>query len=162
MSAVAGIRALTGFRIVLASWALTAVFTVSAALAVADPDRFMPQGVAVDLALFAVGCATFFWAYALAVQRSRIDAIGIGGLFFLAGPTAPTAVKWHLLGSWAAQGVVAVAAASLRPFTAVAFAVLAPMAGLGLCGLWAAKYGTFGPRAVRPKRVAVGQNGAHG
>ena len=31
-------------------------------------------------------------------------------------------------------------------FTAVAFGVLAPMLGLGLIGLWGARYGTFPER----------------
>ena len=36
-----------------------------------------------------------------------------------------------------------VAAASIRPFTAVAFGILAPMLGLGLMGLWGARHGRF-------------------
>jgi hypothetical protein len=39
--------------------------------------------------------------------------------------------------------VVAVTAAALRPFTALAFSVLVPMLGLGLMALWAARHGRF-------------------
>jgi hypothetical protein len=42
--------------------------------------------------------------------------------------------------------VLAVAAASIRPYTAVAFAVLAPMLGLGAMAMWGARHGTFFPR----------------
>ena len=145
-----------GAGIVRASWICTAALTLSAGLALALPDTFRPVSVAVDLALFAVGCVTFLWAYAIAVQRSRTDAIGIGGLYFLAGPTAPKPVKLHLLGSLAIQVVVAVGAAALRPFTVMAFTILAPMAGLGLAGLWGARYGTFGPRAAEPTLATTG------
>ena len=39
-----------------------------------------------------------------------------------------------------------VAAASIRPFTEVAFGILAPMFGLGLMALWGGRHGTFPPR----------------
>jgi hypothetical protein len=44
------------------------------------------------------------------------------------------------------QVVVAVAVASVRPFTALAFSVLVPMLGLGLMALWAARHGRFPPK----------------
>ena len=47
-------------------------------------------------------------------------------------------------GAW--PWIIAVVAAATRPFTSVAFAVLAPLWGLGLAGLWAARYGTFPAR----------------
>jgi hypothetical protein len=51
-----------------------------------------------------------------------------------------------LRGTTAVQVVAVVAAASIRPYTEVAFGILAPMFGLGLMGLWAGRYGTFPPR----------------
>ena len=48
------------------------------------------------------------------------------------------------------QCVVAVTVASVRPFTVAAFAVLVPMYGLGLNGVWAARHGTFGPLGPAP------------
>ncbi|MEA3054857.1 MAG: hypothetical protein QOD30_289, partial [Actinomycetota bacterium] len=47
----------------------------------------------------------------------------------------------------AAQVVIALVAAGLRPYTAVAFGVLVPTLGLALCGLWAVRSGSFPPRA---------------
>jgi hypothetical protein len=59
---------------------------------------------------------------------------------------APNPVRVRLLLAFAIQCAVAVTAASVRPFTVAAFAVLVPMFGLGLNGVWAARHGTFGPR----------------
>lgn len=132
--------------IVRASWLGTAVF-VSTAIAAVITRRATVPAAAVALGLFATGIVIFFWAYAVAVSRSRTDAIGIGGLFFLAGEgTAPTSVKRSLLSSLGVQVAVGLATAIARPFTSLAFGVLAPLFGLALTGLWGAKKGTFGPR----------------
>lgn len=135
--------------IIRASWIGTAVFAATAVAAVATPGATIPAA-AVALGLFAAGIGIFLWAYAIAVNRSRTDAIGIGGLFFLAGTeTAPKGVKRALLASLAAQTVVALATAAARPFTTLAFGVLVPLYGLALTGLWGARHGRFGPRRGR-------------
>lgn len=72
----------------------------------------------------------------------------MGGLFFLSG-SAPRPVQRRLNLLLAAQVVISIVAASIRPFTPIAFAVLAPMFGLGLNGLWAARHGAFPPRKLR-------------
>lgn len=144
-TAPGGAAARPGTRIITVSRVGTAVFTVTAVLAVVDRDRFGVVAVAVDLALFFVGCVVFLWAFAIAVGRSRTDAIGIGGLYFLAG-TAPKRVQRALMVPFGAQIVVALVTAGLRPFTSLAFGVLVPMFGLAQAGLWGARYGTFGPR----------------
>jgi hypothetical protein len=69
-------------------------------------------------------------------------------LYLLTNKVAPKPVRWRLWAALAVQCVVAVTAASVRPFTTAAFSVLVPMLGLGLNGLWAARHGTFGPRVV--------------
>lgn len=145
-----------GRRIIQASWAGTVVFTVTAVLAAAMLGSIRYVAVAVAFVLFALGCGAFFWGYWLAVQRSRTHEIGIGGLFFLAGKdTAPPRVKWLLLGSLATQVLVAFVTAGARPYTTLAFGMLAPVFGLGCIGLWAARYGQFGARvAPSPTRRA--------
>lgn len=134
-----------GGRIVVGSWAGTAGFTAIASAAVVS-SSLRGVAVGVDLALFAVGIVTFLSAYGIAIARSRTDAIGIGGLFFLVGDSAPARVRRHLMAALATQVVVALLTASLRPFTSAAFAILVPMYGLGLAGLWGARHGHFSPR----------------
>lgn len=132
--------------IIRASWAGTVVFAIAAIGAVVEP-RAMALAAAVSVLLFAAGIGVFFWAYAVAVGRSRTDAIGIGGLFFLAGrTTAPKPVKKALLASLAAQVVIGLATAGARPFTSLAFGVLVPLYGLALTGLWGARNASFSPR----------------
>jgi hypothetical protein len=134
-------------------WA-TAVFVVASALAAAWPDTFLPLSVPVDLVLFAAGCGAFLWAYAVAIGRSRYETVTMGGVFFLGDDVAPPAVTRLLRTVLGVQVVVAVAAASIRPFTAVAFSVLVPMLGLGLMALWAARHGRFPAKAPDPRDPA--------
>jgi hypothetical protein len=101
--------------------------------------------VIVSLVLFALGTVAFLAAYARAIGRSRYEAIGMGGLFFLAG-SAPRSVRVQLMASFVIQIAVAFLSASLRIYTPVAFGLLVPMYGLGLMGLWGARHGTFEPR----------------
>ena len=59
----------------------------SAAAVVPDPLEYV--AVPLDLVLFVVGCVAFLWAYAVAIGRSRYEAITMAGVFFLAGDVAP-------------------------------------------------------------------------
>ena len=133
-----------GRAIIAASWASTLLFTAVTVPAVIDPDAFIGLFFGVSVALFFAGCAVFALDLVLAAARSRDDAMGIGGLFFLAG-SAPRAAQRHLLGSLAVQVVVAVVAAALDPFTPLAFGTLVPVLPLALAGLWAVRHGLFEP-----------------
>lgn len=126
-------------------WA-TAAFAVVSVAAAAVPDVFQYVSVPLDLVLFAAGCAAFLWAYAVAVGRSRYEALTMGGVFFPGQSVAPARVVRTLRLALAAQVVVAVAVAAVRPFTALAFAVLVPMLGVGLMALWGARHGRFPPK----------------
>jgi hypothetical protein len=136
-----------GRSIIVVSWASTAVFTVATAAAVIAPDAAIVAFFAVAVVLFLAGCAVFLVDLGLAAARSRDDAMGIGGLFFLAG-SAPPSVQRHLLGSLGVQVVVAIVGAALDPFTPLAFGTLVPTLGLALCGLWAVRHGVFEPRVA--------------
>ena len=139
----------------LGVWA-TAVFTVVSLAAAVAPDPLEYVSVPLDLVLFAVGCGAFLWAYAVAIGRSRYEALTMGGVFFLGDGVAPTRVARTLRAALAVQVVVAVTVAAVRPFSALAFAVLVPMLGLGLMPLWAARHGRFaakGPDAGSPDRA---------
>jgi hypothetical protein len=98
-----------------------------------------------SLVLFLVGIVAFLWSFWLAVQRSREDLMGIGGLYFLAD-SAPRPVQVRLMGLFGLQCVVSLGVAIAHPFTALAFATLVPLFGLGMAGLWGARHGTFPPR----------------
>lgn len=141
---------------VLASVAGVAVFVVVAVVEALVTGPFTVSGpftyvlIVVSLAEFALGSAAFLWAFAVAIGRSRTEAIGMGGLYFLAGST-PRAVQVPMMGAWAVQIVVAFTAASLGVFTGAAFALLAPMWGIGLAGVWAARHGSFPPRVVNDR-----------
>ena len=149
----------------------TVLFTVVSVVEVLVMAWTRPVAVIVDLVLFGIGCTAFLGAYAIAIGRSRTDEIGVASLYFLTNGVAPNAVRVRLLAAFAVQCVVAVAAASVRPFTTAAFGVLVPMFGLGLNGVWAARHGTFGPR-VRidtteadndaPPESEMEQNANHG
>jgi hypothetical protein len=136
-----------GTAIIRASWASTVALAVTAAVSVAvESLQWVIVPVAVALAV--VGFVTFAAAYLTAIGRSRTDEIAVAGVFFLIG-CAPRSVQRSLLGSFGVQIVVALVAAGLRPYTSVAFAILAPLCGLGLAGLWGARHGVFPPRRDR-------------
>ena len=135
-----------GQSLITLTLATTALFVVSSAVAVVV-TAFRPVAAIIDLVLFGLGVVVFLAAFLIAVNRSRDVLIGVGGLYFLAG-CAPAPVRLRLSGAFAVQVVVALAAASVAPFTAVAFGILVPVLGLGLSGLWGARYGTFPPRAL--------------
>jgi len=135
-----------GDGIIRASQWGTAVFVVVAVAAAVAPDAFGVTALVLDIALFGAGCVLFGLAFLRAAERSRTDAIGIGGLFFLAGDVAPTDVRRRLVGALVVQAVVGLATAGVRPYTNLAAGTLVPVFALGLCGLWAARHGRFEPR----------------
>ncbi len=126
------------------SWRGTAAFAASAVAATIF-DVVRPVALVVALVLFAIGCVVFLAAFATAVDRSRTEAIGIGGLYFLAG-SAPRSVRVSLMTSFAVEVVIAFTTASIRVFTSLAFGILVPLFGLALAGLWGARHGEFEPR----------------
>lgn len=139
-------------RIVRLSIIGTVVFVLVGLQAVIVPDQ-PAVFVAVSLLEFVLGCVAFAWAFWFAVDRSRTEAIGIGGLFFASG-SAPSRVRLLLVGSLLVQTVASIVFASVRLYTPLAFGVLAPMWSLGLIGLWVARHGTFPARDPEPTRSA--------
>jgi hypothetical protein len=151
-----------GARVVSVDLVGTALFI--AALAVAIPWRahrfaqFLIGGV--SMALFAVGVATTLWAYTRALDRSRVEEVGVANLYLLTGETAPKHIKRTMSSALAAQIVAAIAGAWIGvvgldkgDLNALAFGVLVPMFGIGMNGIWASRHGSYGPRvdkAVSP------------
>jgi hypothetical protein len=143
-----------GQRIVYANVVGTGVFVVVAAIASAI-EGLRTAAVVVFLLLFAAGVFCFLASYATALERSRTDEIGTANLYLLTGSTAPPSTKRLMLLALGAQTVVAlvVTFVGLQSIgnddpNPLAFAVLVPMFGLGLNGLWASRHGAFGPRIL--------------
>ena len=153
-STAVGSDAPEGGGVLRATVAGTVAFVAVGVLALLLPDLFTGPFIAVALGELLVGSIVFILAFLRAVDRSRTEAIGVGGLFFGAGST-PGRVQRILVGSLAVQVVAAIVVASIRPYTSMAFGVLAPMWALGFTGLWAAAYGTFPERTPEPTRAAV-------
>lgn len=141
-----GAQGLARDPIVLAALAGTAAFTVAATAAALWPGALATPVAVLDIMFFAAGCVLFIWSFLVVVARSRHEVVSVPGTWFLTGGVAPAAVRRVLLGPLAVQTVVALVTASVRPFTPLAFGVLVPTFGLGLCGLWAARHGTFPAR----------------
>lgn len=143
---------LPGAHVIQADLVGTVAFivTAGAAAALLRPALQAPA-VAVAGALFVGGCLAFAWGFLLAVQRSRTEAIELSSLFFLKD-SAPAGVRRALLGLVGAQVVAAIVTASVRPFTSLAFGVIAPVWGLGLITLWSGLHGTFSAKGVNPVR----------
>lgn len=121
------------------SWAGTAVFAVTALSATAGGSGY--PAVLVALALFIVSVPLSLYALAKGALRIARNAerVTVGSLFFLSG-SAPKPVRYSLLGSLAACLAVTVVTASAEPF-----GVLVPVWPMTVCGMWAARHGTFPP-----------------
>jgi hypothetical protein len=147
-----------GARVVRLDLAGTAAFLI--ALAIAVPYRnhrfaqFLIAGV--SMALFAIGVATSLWAYTRALDRSRVEEVGVANLYLLTGDTAPKVVGRTLTLALVVQVLAAVGGAWIGvvgldegQLNALAFGVLVPMFGIGMNGVWAARHGSYGPRVGR-------------
>ncbi len=137
-----------GARLIQADLIGTGLFviTAGAAAALLRPSVQAPA-VAVSGALFVGGCLSFAWGFLLAVERSRTEAIELSSLFFLK-ESAPPVARRALLGLLTVQVIAAIVTASVRPFTSLAFGVLAPLWGLGIVTLWSGRYGAFAQKAL--------------
>ena len=71
-------------------WA-TLVFAVASTAAALPRTPCEYVAVPVDLVLFVVGCSAFLWAYAVAIGRSRYEALTMAGVFFLSDRRRPGA-----------------------------------------------------------------------
>lgn len=146
----------------------TAVFAVAVVVGMAFSDDRPVQIIfgVVSMVLFVIGAVGCLWAYVSALERSRVDEIGVANLYLLTGPTAPTRVKRTMSVALAAQvvlsltgAIVGAAGLSGNQVNALAFGILVPMFGLALNALWAVRHGRFGPRldkSVQPSNREIG------
>lgn len=145
-----------GAGLVNAAFAGTGLLVGTSVAAAVAPDTFGLAHAVLSCALFAVGTAALLWAYALGISRSRTDLVSLGGLFFLAGGAAPSAIRRPFRVALAVEVVAAFAAALVRPYSVVAFGVLAPMFALGLMGAWGGRHGIFPARPAKERRSRSG------
>lgn len=144
---------MTGKRIVIASWASLALYTVIAVPDALGLHALETPATIVSLALFFASLLVWIYAFGLALVRStRGDDIVVSSWVFLTG-SAPKDVRKQLMGAVAASVVIALATAWANPF-----GVLVPMLQLGLAGLWGARYGTFPARAMNA-RAGIARGG---
>jgi hypothetical protein len=125
----------------------TAVFVVVQILAAAlGAKPLLVVSVALALTLFVVGIVGYVVGFLQAVGRSRAEEVDLAGLFLLAD--APRTIRRVLASAFAVQVVVALGAAAVRPFSALAFGILVPLFGGAAACRWSARYGDFPPRGV--------------
>jgi hypothetical protein len=144
-------------RLVRSNLVGTAAFLLALMIAIPFKNERFAQfliGV-VSVVLFAIGIATSLWAYTSALERSRVEEVGVANLYLLTGPTAPKDVKRVMVGALVVQVVAALVGAFVgvvglqdNEVNALAFGVLVPMFGIGMNGAWAARYGSYGPRVT--------------
>ena len=137
----------TGRWAVQAAWAGVAVQSVAAAAAVAGRAGRGPHVVVCTLLLLG-GVVAAGVAFLRAIGRSRTELVDVAGLFLLLD-SAPRRTRAKLWGAVAASSAVGVAAAAARPYTSLAFGVLAPLWAYGLAVLWNAVHGAFPDRPRR-------------
>lgn len=120
----------------------TLAFVVVTAVGVSS-DSASAFVIIFDVLLLALGILAFVRTLLVAAERSRREELSVAGIWFLVG--APTPIRLWLLGALAVQVVVGIGGGAIKPEPG-AFGVLVPVFGLGLCGLWAVRSGTFPPR----------------
>lgn len=134
------------------NWIATAVFGVVAFAAVSLEFLHGVQAV-LSLGLFVAGVVAMAATLVIGAGRSRRELITVGGLFFVA-ESGPKSVQRQFIAALVAQTAIGIASAAMRPYvdgmpdTGAAFAVLVPVFGLGLAGLWGARHGTFPERPI--------------
>lgn len=138
-----------GAGLVTLAFVGTGSIAATSVAAAALPDTFGLAHAVLSCVLFGIGTGGLLWAYTLGVSRSRTDDVSIPGLFFLSGDAAPAEVRKRFHLALTVETVVVVAAAAVRPFTVVAFGVLAPMFALGLMGVWGGRHAAFPPRPAK-------------
>jgi len=156
------------------AFAITAVY---AAVVFSTAAQWV--GAVTAMALFAVGVFVFLWSFWNAVQRSRVEQIGVMQMYLLLGEPTPARVRRIMLAMLATQVTVALVTALARseaedgsPGTSLAVGILVPMFGLGLNGLWCAFHGVFPQRPdaevadqradVVTSESTIDQNDQHG
>ncbi len=131
------------------AWQSTFVLLLFAIAGVAAPDTFGIAVAVVSLVMFGLGLVFLLLALLGGLRRSRLEEVTVSGLFLL-HEAAPRRIQRLFLWCLVFQLVTGLTAAGLRPYTEIAFAVLAPTVLFGSAALWSAQHGSFAARGNDP------------
>ena len=127
------------------AWQSTLLLAVVAAFGLMAPESSHLFVVTASLTMFVLGLFLFVFGLMYGLRRSRVETVTVTGLFLLQN-SAPRSIQRQFAWSTIAQLVVAFTAAALRPYTDIAFVILAPMLPVGSAALWSAQHGFFPER----------------
>ena len=127
------------------AWQSTLLLVVVAAFGLMAPESSRLFVVTASLTMFVLGLFLFEFGVMYGLRRSRVETVTVTGLFLLQN-SAPRSIQRQFAWSTIAQLVVAFTAAALRPYTDIAFVILAPMLPVGSAALWSAQHGFFPER----------------
>ncbi len=124
------------------AWVSTAVLAIVASAGLAASDVFVPMVVTVSSVMFLLGSLLLLLGLLNGLKRSRVEIVTVAGLFLMQD-SVPKRVRRVFAWSMALQFVVAFTAAAMKPYTEIAFVILAPMLPVGSAALWSAQHGFF-------------------
>ena len=127
------------------AWQSTLALAVVATFGLMAPESSGPFVVTACLTMFVLGLLLFAFGLMFGLRRSRVEAVTVAGLFLLQN-SAPRSIRRQFAWLTITQLVVALTAAALRPYTDIAFVILAPMLPVGSAALWSAQHGFFPER----------------
>ena len=127
------------------AWQSTLALAVVATFGLMAPESSGPFVVTACLTMFVLGLLLFVFGLMYGLRRSRVEAVTVAGLFLLQN-SAPRSIRRQFAWLTITQLVVALIAAALRPYTDIAFVILAPMLPIGSAALWSAQHGFFPER----------------
>lgn len=138
-----------GRHLLRLSWLSTVALAVVAAAGLVASDDFIPVVVTFSAAMFLLGSLLLLLGLLYGLKRSRDEIVTVIGLFFMQD-SAPSTVRRVFAWSMAFQFAIALTAAGIRPYTEMAFVILAPMVPLGSAALWSSQHGFFPRRSNGP------------
>lgn len=128
------------------NWQIAGVFLLASVVTYITADSLDTAYAVFCVLAFVAGFALFCLGFWNGVQRSRTELVTLPGLLAVSTAHVPPQLRNRAWLALFAQLIVAIAAASLRPFTAQAFALLFPLVGLGLNTLLGSRQAEFFPR----------------
>ena len=138
-----------GTFLVRIAWQSTFALLVLAVAGVLAPDTFGLVVAVLSIVMFGLGLLFLLLALLGGLRRSRLEEVTVSGLFLL-HETAPRKIQRLFLWCLVLQLATSLTAAGLRPYTEIAFAVLAPTVLFGSAALWSARHGSFTARGSGP------------